>query len=77
MNSSTTNPAGTSSVAPSGFGTTVGLLRADGRGKRRRQLFPVHGLAARLRGKSKAKNRGQHGGKGNGGFGHDFAIMAG
>src|SRR6187402_752648 len=30
MNSSITNPGGAVSAAPSGFGTTVGLLRDDG-----------------------------------------------
>ncbi len=48
MNSSTTNPGGAVSAAPSGFGTTVGVVAHRRRGKRRRQVLPVHRFPAAL-----------------------------
>ena len=44
MNSSTTNPAGTSSFAASGFGTIVALLRTDGEANGAGRSFQFTGL---------------------------------
>ena len=47
MNSSTTNPGGAASEAPSGFGTTVALLRTDGVANGAGKSFQFTGLRPR------------------------------